>query len=245
MRVPFRKWFTFQTAAGYSGFLNLVPSQLGDAIDEMRTSWLHWRLNHLHARISSGTLPVSVYNAGYVAGADCMLGLGFSAVDYTKFTSTPSWNSATQLPLFRMGAANQGCALRVQQRDLRKTTVPWLETTNTGSESEAFQSAGVLWHGNYVSTATTAGYLCHVILEGEVEFRDRADNSVTLFKRLLIAETSQEDKEEEKEWAVAASDEQGLPLTESTKLLRSVMKLVQSGQLSSKAVMQVLAGTDH
>lgn len=180
VRVPFRKWFTFQAAAGYSGMFNIVPNNLGDAISQMRTSWLHYRLNALRITVKCGNLPVSVYNAGYVAGADCMLGIGFIASDYTKFGSTPSWNSATQLPLFRMGAPNQGCSLKIQERDLRKTTVPWLETTTTGSESEAFQSAGMIWHGNYVSTATTGGYLCHVLLEGEIEFRDRAPYTVTL-----------------------------------------------------------------
>ncbi len=179
VRVPFRKWFTFQSAAGYTGLFNIVPNNLGDAISQMRTSWEHYRLNRLKATIQCGTQAVNVYNAGYVPGPDNMMGLGFCAVDYTKFTSTPSWSTATQFPLFRMGPAVHGVTLTVKQAELRKTTVPWLETTSTSSESEAFQSAGVLWHGNYASTATTAGFLCHVLLEGEIEFRDRAGYSVT------------------------------------------------------------------
>ncbi len=179
VRVPFRKWFTFQSASGYSGLFNLVPNNLGDAISQMRTSWEHWRLNKLKAQVQCGTQAVNVYNAGYVTGPDNMLGLGFCAVDYTKFTSTPSFSTATQFPLFKMGPAVRGCTLTVNQAECRKTTVPWLETTSTGSESEAFQSAGVLWHGNYVSTATTSGFVCHVMLEGEVEFRDRVGYSVS------------------------------------------------------------------
>ncbi len=183
VRVPFRRWVIFQQTTSYNGLFNLVPSNLGDVIAAMRTSFAHWRMNSLKVKIFSGTLPVSIYNAGYQAGADLALAVGFTAIDYTKFTSTPSWNSATQMPVFNMGPAHGPVAIAVGQKDLRKITVPWLETTSTGSESEAFQSAGVVYHGTYVSTATTAGYLIHVMFEGEVEFRDRIDNSVSLFSQ--------------------------------------------------------------
>lgn len=183
--VPFRKWFTFQQTTSYNGLFNLVPNNLGDVIAAMRTSFAHWRLNSLRAKIFAATQPTSVYNAGYQAGADLALALGFCAIDYTKFASTPSWNSATQMPVYDMGPARGPTSIKVGRAVLRKTTVPWLETTSTGSESEAFQSAGVVYHGSYVSTATTGGYLVHVMVEGEVEFRDRIDNAVSLF-----AETS-------------------------------------------------------
>ncbi len=193
--MPFRRWFAFQAAAGYSSLFNLVPNNLGDAIAQMRTSWSHYRLNELKVKIFSGTLPVSIYNAGYTAGADCALGIGFSAVDYTKFASTPSWSTATQLPIFSAGPANLGTSFSVAVADLRKTTVPWLETTSTGSESEAFQSAGVIWHGNYVSTATTAGFFCHVMIEGEIEFRDRIGYSVSTYLGRVDAAASEDEKQ--------------------------------------------------
>lgn len=181
VRVPFRRWVLFQQATSYNGLFNLVPNNLGDVIAAMRTSFAHWRMNHLKVKIFSGSHPVEVYNAGYKPGGDLALAVGFTAIDYTKFLSTPSWNSATQMPVYNMGPASGPVSIEVGQRDLRKITVPWLETTSTGSESEAFQSAGVVYHGTYVSTSVESGFIIHVLFEGEVEFRDRIDNAVSLF----------------------------------------------------------------
>lgn len=181
VRVPFRKWFAYNATVSFNFLLGLRPSNLGDVIAAMRTSFSHWRMNSLKVRIFAGSQPVSIYNAGRESGPDCTLGVGFTAVDVTKFTSTPSWNSATQLPLFAMGPACEGATMVVPHAELRRTTVPWLETTATGSESEAFQDAGSLYYGNICSTGSSPGYYVNVLLEGEVEFRDRVDNAVSLF----------------------------------------------------------------
>jgi len=180
VRVPFRRWFSFINTTSYSNLFNLVPNNLGDVVAAMRTSFAHWRLNSLDVKMFAGSLPVGLYTTGRDPGGDLALGLGFTCIDYTKFASTPSWNSATQMPQFEMSNA-LGVRLKVGRAELRKTTVPWLETTSTGSESEAFQSAGTLWNGSYVNTAVTGGYVVHGCICGEVEFRDRIDNTVSLF----------------------------------------------------------------
>ncbi len=172
--------------------LGMYANVLGDVISAMRTSWIHWRLNAVRVRAFSGSQPVSYYQAGHTTGSDLAIGLGYVAVDTTKFTSTPSWNSATQFPNWVCGPA-KGCSLTVPKSELRKTTVPWFETTSTSSESEAFQCAGSLWYGTYAATATTTGYIIHLVIEGEVEFRDRIDNSVAL----LTQSMSQSDEKKE------------------------------------------------
>ncbi len=178
--VPFRRWLEYTTIGSSSNMLGLTANTLGDVISAMRTSFLHWRLTRLRIRLLAANMPGSVYNSGYQSVPDAVLGVGFIALDSTKLTSTPSWNSASQLAFFNAESVLKGeTRLAVPLRELRKTTVPWLETTSTSSESEAFQEAGTVWYGNYTNTGAASGSIYHLLLEGVVQFRDRVDNSVS------------------------------------------------------------------
>jgi len=185
IRVPFRKYITYNAKVNLNFLFTLVPNNLGDVIAAMRTSFGHWRMNALRVKIFSASQPVALWTSQRESGPGLVLGLGYTAIDPTKFSSTPSWNSATQLPIYNMGPAI-GTSISVPLAELRRTTVPWLETTSTGSESEAFQSAGSLYYGNLMPTATADGYDIQLLLEGEIEFRDRIDNAVSVFTQPVV-----------------------------------------------------------
>jgi hypothetical protein len=133
-------------------------------------------------------MPTTVVSSGgtFESAGDLMVGVAYIAVDSTKLSSTPSWNSLTQLPLFR--ADRDRVSLTVAPVELNKTQLKWYETTSTGSESDAFQSPGTAFVAVYLNSGFTTSVV-HVFIEGEIIFRDRIDSSVAFYVPRHIFQT--------------------------------------------------------
>lgn len=165
-------------SGGSSNILAMNVNQFGDVIADMRTSWEHWKLNRLKISSWLGQHITSVISSGTIETADLIVAVGYTCVNAAQFASVPSMNSATQLPVFAMGT-NQRVTVDVDQSELDRRTAKWLLTTNTGTQPVELQEHGTLFYGTYGLTAIS-GALQHVLLEGEVSFRDRIDSSVSL-----------------------------------------------------------------
>jgi len=181
VRVPFRRWLQQSAASGgTSNLLALNANQFGDVITAMRTSFEHWKLNRLKASVWLSQTVVSVVSSGTLESADETHAVGYTCVCSNQFASVPSMNSATQLPVFAMNS-NAHAVINVPKSELAKRTVKWLLTTNTGTQPEELQQHGTLYYAS-LSTTSCSGLLLNLLIEGEIEFRDRIDSSVALYR---------------------------------------------------------------
>jgi hypothetical protein len=189
--VPFRQLYTYGGGSTDQRMQNLaVPgSAMGDRIAEIGDNFLHWRLRRLHVEsLLSAVGTVGQQEAGsplavQYTGSGVIHAIAFAMVDSTKISATPTLTQASQLPCFQIGNGMQKLKFNVPPRALMKDgTVPWYETETTGSESGAFQIPAFVWSQMNLDHAIGGNVTQYVIIEGEVEFRDPCDSTVTLFK---------------------------------------------------------------
>jgi hypothetical protein len=182
---PFRVWLNdrFGDGSHLNGSVNtltLNPGSLGNRATATSLQFEHWRLNKLKLSTWFSVHPVSVWTGTATSGiTDGVHGFGFTTMDSSKFSSVPTWAQLTQFPIFEMKSAPHIASCSVQTQELRKTTVPWLETTSTGSESQAFRQAGTVFWGAWMNSPMASGLPTHLLVEGEIEFRDPVDAAIT------------------------------------------------------------------
>ena len=189
--VPFRQLYSYAggvTAARMQA-LAVPGSAMGDRIAEIGDNFLHWRLRRLHVEsVLSAVGTVGQQEAGsplavQYTGNGCVHAIGFAMVDTTKISATPTITQASQLPCFTIGNGLMKLKFSVPMRVLMKDgAVPWYETQTTGSESGAFQIPAFIWSTLNLDANIGGNVTQYVIAEGEVEFRDPCDSTVTLFR---------------------------------------------------------------
>lgn len=190
--VPFRKYVVYTGGVTASRISDLaVPSSaLGDRITEIGDNFLHWRFRRLRvtstmsgggttALVPLATSPVTFdYSSNGIVHM-----IAFAMVDKSKITGTPTTEQATQLPCFKMGNGFQQIRFDVPPSVLvRAGAVPWFETETTGSESGAFQIPGCVWSASVIDHTTDGDLSQHILIEGDIEFRDPCDSTISLLR---------------------------------------------------------------
>jgi len=146
---------------------------------------MRWRLKSLRITTRRAVAPVTANVSGTATSmGDYHVGVGWANMDSTKFSSTPAFNSVTQLSVYRGSSGD--VVLNIPRRELRGE-MDWYETTGTGSESDAFQSCGTGFVSIYLNSGFTTS-VTHVYIEGVIEFQDRIDSSVSFALKKHIAE---------------------------------------------------------
>ncbi len=170
----------------------MIPSNMGQRIGVIAPAYGHWRLNRLRV-YSFVDVAGSAASSVATSGANAQLGIlpvyhwvSYWGVDHTK-VGTTSMVLSSQFPCFKIANGYQQNRFTVPQKELRNLSVPWFETTTTGSESEALQTAGLVTCGvqiNYDTSFYTsignASLTIFCIIEGECEFRDPIDSSIAV-----------------------------------------------------------------
>jgi hypothetical protein len=114
-------------------------------------------------------------------------------VDVSKVSATPTLLQASQLPCFSMGNGMHKLRFTVPPAVLeRDGAVPWYETQTTGSESAAFQIPGFFTRFLVLDHDIGGNIAQYVVIEGEVEFRDPCDSTISMLsKRPKLAPSEQ------------------------------------------------------
>jgi hypothetical protein len=187
--VPFRQMYFYGGGTSAARMQNLaIPgSAMGDRISEIGDNFLHWRLRRLHVEsVLTAVGTVGQQEAGsplatQYTGSGVIHSIAFAMVDSSKISATPTILQASQLPCFQLGNGLQKLTFTVPPRVLMKdAAVPWLETQTTGSESGAFQIPAFVWSAMALDHDIGGNIAQYVIIEGEVEFRDPCDSTVSL-----------------------------------------------------------------
>jgi hypothetical protein len=193
--VPFRQLYFYGGGTSAARMQNLaVPgSAMGDRVAEIGDNFLHWRLRRLQVEsLLTAVGTVGQQEAGsplaiQYTGSGVIHAIGFAMVDSSKISATPTIVQGSQLPCFQIGNGVQKLKFRVPPRVLmRDGTVPWYETETTGSESGAFQIPAFVWSAMALDHDIGGNIAQYVIIEGEIEFRDPCDSTVSLLRRAAI-----------------------------------------------------------
>jgi len=182
-KIPFRKLIINSGTSTMDHLVALNPtSNLGDRITAQSNQWEHWRFSRLSATswLAAGGVPY--YNSATpgTQTTGVMHAIGFIGVESQKFNATPTIDQAAQLPCYALANGFMKARFVVPTTELRRGTVPWFETTSTGSEPVALQQPGTLYYGIYEASPSTT-YYQFVLVEGEIEFRDPIDANDSVF----------------------------------------------------------------
>lgn len=207
--VPFRQMYFYGGGTSASSTQNLaIPgSAMGDRVSEIGDSFLHWRLRKLRVEsLLTAVGTVGQQEAGsplaiQYTGSGAIHAIALAMVDTSKVSATPTLLQASQLPCFTMGNGVQKLRFTVPESVLtRDGTVPWYETQATGSESAAFQIPGFFVRFMVLDHDIGGNIAQYVIIEGEVEFRDPCDSTITMLSKptkLIPSEVSACDEDED------------------------------------------------
>jgi len=190
--VPFRQMYFYGGGTSASSTQNLaIPgSAMGDRVSEIGDSFLHWRLRRLRVEsLLTAVGTVGQQEAGsplavQYTGSGCIHAIALAMVDTSKVSATPTLLQASQLPCFTMGNGVQKLRFTVPPSVLtRDGTVPWYETQATGSESATFQIPGFFARYMVLDHDIGGNIAQYVIIEGEVEFRDPCDSTISMLSK--------------------------------------------------------------